>query len=120
MKRILFLLVAYTLITNVNAQQFYNPLSADSYIQLHEPLKINKKTHSTVELQSSQRNVLWSENFSNGIPNTWSYNGYYTNSNGVVVSFPDLTQNPPLYGWEYRGVSTSPGIIENVCYNNVL
>jgi hypothetical protein len=110
MKRILFLLVAYTLITNVNAQQFYNPLAADSYIQLHEPLKINKKTHSTVELQSSQRNVIWSENFSNGIPNTWSYNGYYTNSNGVVVSFPDLTQNPPLYGWEYRGVFTSPDL----------
>ena len=67
MKRILFFCVTCALITNVNAQQFYNHLAADSYNQLHQPLKINKKTQSSLEIQSAQRNVIWSENFSNGI-----------------------------------------------------
>lgn len=108
MKRILFLLVACALITNVNAQQFYTPLAADNSIQLYEPLKTNKKPYNALHMQNTQRNVIWSESFSNGIPNTWSFNGYYTNSNGVQVSFPDQTQNPPLYGWEYRGPNTTP------------
>ena len=43
MKRILFLCLSCALITNVNAQQFYNHLAADSYIQLHEPFKLYKK-----------------------------------------------------------------------------
>ena len=55
-------------------------LHNDYSIKVNELEKIKSLNPSSIQTTSIQRNVIWSEDFSNGIPNNWSYGGYYTNS----------------------------------------
>lgn len=109
MKRILLSAAALIFGVSTFAQQLSPQLLHNNHTPIVKELESVKKTnYNATQQQTIQRNVVWSEDFASGIPATWSFGGYYTNSSSVQIPFPDMTQNPPVYGWQYRGPNTTP------------
>lgn len=112
MKKILLATVSIFFGLSSSAQKLNHKLVNNDLIPYKEILEVYKPNQNNIQTSSIQRNVIWYEGFSNGIPSSWSFNGYYTNSNSIQIPFPDMTQNPPVYGWEYRGPNTTPSVTE--------
>ena len=111
MKKSLLLLMGITAFLSADAQYSNSHLLHNNYsIKVNELEKVKPLNPFANQTTSIQRNIIWSEDFSNGIPNNWTFGGYYTNSSSVQIPFPDMTQNPPIYGWEYRGPNTQPDV----------
>lgn len=72
-------------------------------------LRASITENTASKVGASSATVIWSEDFANGIPSSWTFGGYYTNSStGATVALPDAAQSPVVNGWEYRGPSTTP------------
>ena len=113
MKHFLLLICTFFLGLNIVFAQYSLPqLVHTDNAQKMEALEAPNKFQNNIikQVKKSAPNTIWSEDFSNGIPSTWSYGGYFTTSTGIQTQFPDLTQNPAIYGWEYRGPNTNPNI----------
>ncbi len=101
MKRILLSLAATTLIAGGAVAQ--NQVSSDvntvpATLTKHDPAP-TKTLHKS---KKSSGVVIWSEDFSGGIPAGWTNQGY-----DVDPATGNFNPNP-LCVWEYRGASTTP------------
>lgn len=103
MKKILLSIFAICLGLMVNAQQT-NQTHEISESKSTENKRVvtpdDMKYHVPFQTMAAQGPVVWSEDFSNGIPANWSNIGY-TDSSGVFVADDSCK-------WEYRGPMTTP------------
>lgn len=93
MKKTIILFLGIAAGFSVSAQQ---NVPATKDLKYAASTKI-QKTFPQVQQKSKTSAVIWSEDFSSGIPSGWSNVGY----NGNLGSDPGAQ-------WEYRGTSTSP------------
>ena len=102
MKRILLSLAASTLIVGgavAQGQVSTNDHSIPAVPTKHDPVA---KTNKVGKSKKSSAVVIWSEDFANGIPSTWTNQGY-----DVDPATGNFNPNP-LCVWEYRGPATTP------------
>lgn len=66
-----------------------------------QPIKLDKATVVKHQVQSTSttESVIWSEDFANGIPSTWTNQGFDGSLNPLASAV-----------WEYRGTSTTPDV----------
>ena len=70
MKKILLVLIGITIIFSANAQYSNSHILHNEFsIKVNELEKIKPLNPSAILTTNIQRNVIWSEDFSNGIPN---------------------------------------------------
>ena len=103
MKRILLSLAASSLIVSgavAQGQVSSNDHTVPATLAKQDPDV--KKTSAVNNFKKSSATVLWSEDFANGIPATWSQAGF-----DVDPATGNYNPNP-LCLWEYRGPNTTP------------
>jgi len=86
MKKIVLLSLASGLSLSVSAQGLPQAAPSEDYQEIPPT-----RAYEVFDLTESSQNVIWSEDFANGIPMSWSQNG-----------------SPALALWEYRGPNTVP------------
>lgn len=64
-------------------------------------LDVESVQRRTVETTATTEAVIWSEDFSNGIPSTWTNAGFDGSNNPLASAL-----------WEYRGPSTTPDVTQ--------
>lgn len=110
MKRILLTGMAVLgAVSLLSAQQASHSLlqAEKAQHEMIKPMKTQSFSNNAQAKVAASAPAIWSEDFANGIPSSWTFGGWFTGTSGVT-SFPDMSQATPVYGWEYRGVSTTP------------
>lgn len=103
MRRILLSLAASSLVVSgavAQSQVGSNDYTVPATLVKQDPDV--KKTSAVNNFKKSSANVLWSEDFANGIPSTWTNSGF-----DVDPATGNYSPNP-LCLWEYRGPNTTP------------
>jgi hypothetical protein len=103
MKRILLSFAASTLIIGGAVAQnqgswVKSDISPNKLAPASEEIPVAK----TPKIKKSSAITIWSEDFANGIPSTWTVQGFDVNP-----TTGNFTPNP-LCNWEYRGPGTTP------------
>lgn len=102
MKRILLSIAASTLIIGgavAQGQVSSNDHTIPAILTKHDPVLKSKAVNT---FKKSSAAVIWTEDFANGIPSSWSNSGF-----DVDAATGNFNPNP-LCLWEYRGASTTP------------
>jgi len=102
MKRILLSLAASSLIVSgavAQGQVSSNDHTIPAVLSKHDPVS---KSRAAQNLKKSSVTTIWTEDFANGIPSTWTNAGF-----DVDPATGNFNPNP-LCLWEYRGPNTTP------------
>ncbi len=102
MKRILLSLAASSLIVSgavAQGQLSSNDHTIPAVLSKHDPVS---KSRAAQNLKKSSVTTIWTEDFANGIPSTWTNAGF-----DVDPATGNFNPNP-LCLWEYRGPNTTP------------
>lgn len=92
MKKITLSLLGLAIGVSAFGQENVNQLPAQ-LSKLDQDAVVKRQLQSTTSTEA----VIWSEDFANGIPATWSNQGFDGNLNPLATAV-----------WEYRGTSTTP------------